>query len=127
VTSATLEDVTRRKPEPTAEQLAAEELVRRAREQGQEQGLSLAWPDRAAEAADQDGDRGAPEGELDDHLGYESTTPPSATAVIPATALTEAGRVEISVPRDRIPVSSRESQRRQRHPTGSRTWYFPVR
>lgn len=33
--NATLEDVTKKKrPEPTAEQLAAEELVRRAREQG---------------------------------------------------------------------------------------------
>jgi putative transposase len=32
--NATLEDVTRKKPEPTAEQLAAEEMVRRARERG---------------------------------------------------------------------------------------------
>ena len=34
--TATLDDVTRRKdkPEPTAEQRAAEELVRRAQEQG---------------------------------------------------------------------------------------------
>jgi hypothetical protein len=30
--SATLEDVAKKKPEPSAEQLAAEELVRRARE-----------------------------------------------------------------------------------------------
>ena len=37
----TLEDVTRKKPEPSAEQAAAEELVRRAREQG----LSLTGPD----------------------------------------------------------------------------------
>ena len=37
----TLEDVTKRKLEPSAEQLAAEELVRRAREQG----LSLTGPD----------------------------------------------------------------------------------
>jgi hypothetical protein len=40
--TATLDDVTKKiKPEPTAEQLAAEELVRRAREQG----LSLTGPD----------------------------------------------------------------------------------
>ena len=39
---ATLEDVTKKtRPEPTAEQKAAEELVRRAREQG----LSLTGPD----------------------------------------------------------------------------------
>ena len=37
----TLETVTKKKPEPTAEQVAAEELVRRAREQG----LSLTGPD----------------------------------------------------------------------------------
>jgi hypothetical protein len=37
----TLETVTKKKPEPTAEQAAAEELVRRAREQG----LSLTGPD----------------------------------------------------------------------------------
>ena len=40
--NATLEDVTKKKrTEPTAEQLAAEELVRQAREQG----LSLTGPD----------------------------------------------------------------------------------
>jgi hypothetical protein len=32
--SVTLETVTKKRPEPTAEQVAAEELVRRAREQG---------------------------------------------------------------------------------------------
>ena len=32
--SAILEDVTKKKPEPSAEQLAADEMVRRAREQG---------------------------------------------------------------------------------------------
>jgi hypothetical protein len=39
--TVTLETVTKKKPEPTAEQVAAEELVRRAREQG----LSLTGPD----------------------------------------------------------------------------------
>jgi putative transposase len=39
--TATLENVTKKKPEPTAEQVAAEELVRRAREQG----LSMTGPD----------------------------------------------------------------------------------
>jgi putative transposase len=39
--TATLGDVTKKKPEPSAEQRAAEELVRQAREQG----LSLTGPD----------------------------------------------------------------------------------
>ena len=39
--NATLEDVTRKKQEPTAEAIAAEEMARRAREQG----LSLTGPD----------------------------------------------------------------------------------
>jgi putative transposase len=39
--TATLENVTKKKPEPSAEQRAAEELVRRDREQG----LSLTGPD----------------------------------------------------------------------------------
>jgi hypothetical protein len=47
--TATLNDVSKKiKQEPTAEQLAAEELVRRAREQG----LSLTDPDGVTEAAD---------------------------------------------------------------------------
>ena len=41
VMTETLETVTKKKPEPTAEQAAAEELVRQAREQG----LSLTGPD----------------------------------------------------------------------------------
>src|SRR5215469_10778807 len=50
--TATLDGVTKKtKPEPTAEQLAAEELVRRAREQG----LSLTGPGRVTQAADQNG------------------------------------------------------------------------
>ena len=39
--NATLEDVTKKRPEPTAEEVAAQELVRQAREQG----LSLTGPD----------------------------------------------------------------------------------
>jgi hypothetical protein len=39
--TATINDVARRKPEPSAEQLAAAELVRLVREQG----LSLTGPD----------------------------------------------------------------------------------
>jgi hypothetical protein len=47
----TLEDVTKRKPRLSAEQLAAEELVRQAREQG----LALDRLGRTAEVADQNG------------------------------------------------------------------------
>jgi hypothetical protein len=39
--NATLENVTKKKAEPTAEAIAAEQMVRRAREQG----LSLTGPD----------------------------------------------------------------------------------
>jgi hypothetical protein len=48
--TATLGDVPKEKPEPTAEQ-AAEELVRQPREAGP----VADWPGRAAEAADQNG------------------------------------------------------------------------
>ena len=41
VMTETLETVTKKKPEPSAEQVAAEELVRQAREPG----LSLTGPD----------------------------------------------------------------------------------
>jgi hypothetical protein len=47
VMTETLEPVTKKKPEPTAEQAAAEELARRAREQG----LSLTGPDGLANVA----------------------------------------------------------------------------
>jgi hypothetical protein len=49
----TLVTVTKKKPELTAEQVAAEELGRRAREQG----AVPDWAGRAAEAADQGRDR----------------------------------------------------------------------
>jgi hypothetical protein len=51
VMNATLEDVTKKKPEPTAEAIAAEEIVRRARGAGPVSDRS----GRAAETADQDG------------------------------------------------------------------------
>src|SRR6185437_15292295 len=81
VMTETLETVTKKKPEPTAEQVAAEELVRLAREQG----LSLT-----------------------EHLGHERNTPAGNEAgnvrngSRPKKVLTEGtGQVAIEVPRDR--------------------------
>jgi len=64
---ATLEDVTNKKPEPTAEQLAAEELVRRAREQG----LSLTGPDGLLKQLTKTVLETALNQEMTEHLGHE--------------------------------------------------------
>jgi transposase-like protein len=69
--SATLENVTRKKPEPTAEQVAAEELVRRAREQG----LSLTGPDGLLKQLTKVVLETALDQELTEHLGHERNTP----------------------------------------------------
>ena len=68
---ATLEDVTNKKPEPTAEQLAAEELVRRAREQG----LSLTGPDGLLKQLTKQVLETALNQELTEHLGHEKKRP----------------------------------------------------
>jgi putative transposase len=58
---------------------------------------------------------GALEGELGDHLGYEKNDPAgrdggnSRNGYRAKTVLTDTGLVEISVPRDGIPPSSRKS------------------
>jgi hypothetical protein len=66
--TATLDDVTKKiKPEPTAEQLAAEELVRRAREQG----LSLTGPDGLLKQLTKTVLETALNQELTEHLGHE--------------------------------------------------------
>src|SRR5215470_1146932 len=102
--SATLEDVTRKKPEPSAEQLAAEELVRRAREQG----LSLTGPDGLLKQLTKTVIETALDQELTEHLGHkkngqvvnESGNVRNGTR--PKTVLTEStGEVGIEVPRDR--------------------------
>ena len=69
--SATLETVTKKKPEPTAEQVAAEELVRRAREQG----LSLTGPDGLLKQLTKVVIETALDQELTEHLGHERNTP----------------------------------------------------
>ena len=64
----TLEDVTKKtRPEPTAEQKAAEELVRRAREQG----LSLTGPDGLLKQLTKMVIETALDQEMTEHLGHE--------------------------------------------------------
>jgi transposase-like protein len=100
----TLEDVAKRKPEPSAEQLAAEELVRQAREQG----LSLTGPDGLLRQLTKTVLETALDQELTEHLGHEkNATVVNETGNVrngtrPKTVLTEGnGHVQVDVPRDR--------------------------
>ena len=103
--NATLEDMTEKKrPEPTAEQLAAEELVRQAREQG----LSLTGPDGLLKQLTKTVLETALDQELTEHLGHEKGAAAGNQAgnvrngSRPKTVLTEGtGQVGIDVPRDR--------------------------
>jgi putative transposase len=102
--TATLDDVTARKKkaEPTAEEAAAAELVRRAREQG----LSLTGPDGLLKQLTRAVLETALNEELTEHLGHERHGPAGTGNVRngtrPKTVLTEAsGQVPIDVPRDR--------------------------
>jgi len=116
--TATLDDVTKKiKPEPSAEQLAAEDLVRRAREQG----LSLTGPDGLLKQLTKTVLETALNQELTEHLGHEKHGQPESGNVRngtrPKTVLTEAsGQVQIEVPRDRAgtfePQIVRKRQRR---------------
>ena len=96
--------MTKKKPEPTAEQVAAEELVRRAREQG----LSLTGPDGLLKQLTKVVIETALDQELTEHLGHEKNTPAGnetgnvRNGARPKTVLTEGtGQVGIEVPRDR--------------------------
>src|ERR1700733_8345129 len=118
--TATLDDVTKKiKPEPSAEQLAAEDLVRRAREQG----LSLTGPDGLLKQLTKTVLETALNEEMTEHLGYEKRDPVGAgtgnirNGTRSKTVLTEnTGQVEIEVPRDRAgtfePQIVRKRQRR---------------
>jgi putative transposase len=104
VMTETLEPVTKKKPEPTAEQVAAEELVRRAREQG----LSLTGPDGLPKQLTKVVIETALDQELTEHLGHERNTPAGNEAgnvrngSRPKKVLTEGtGQVQVEVPRDR--------------------------
>jgi transposase-like protein len=104
--TATLDDVTRKKerPEPTAEQQLAEELVARAREQG----VSLTGPDGLLKQLTKTVLETALNQEMTEHLGHDKHTPAGnetgnvRNGTRPKTVLTEAsGQVPIEVPRDR--------------------------
>jgi putative transposase len=104
VMTETLESVTKKKPEASAEQAAAEELVRRAREQG----LSLTGPDGLLKQLTKVVIETALDQELTEHLGHEKNTPAgNETGNVrngsrPKTVLTDGtGQVGIEVPRDR--------------------------
>jgi putative transposase len=119
--SATLGDVPKKKekPELTAEQRVAEELVRRAREQG----LSLTGPDGLLKQLTKTVLETALNQELTEHLGHEKHGAPAGASgnvrngIRAKTVLTEAtGEVGIDVPRDRAgtfePQIVRKRQRR---------------
>jgi putative transposase len=118
--TATLNDVSKKiKQEPTAEQLAAEELVRRAREQG----LSLTGPDGLLRQLTKTVLETALNQELTEHLGHDKhgvvvgESGNIRNGSRPKTVLTEAsGQVQIEVPRDRDgsfePQIVRKRQRR---------------
>jgi len=103
MTSA-LEHVTKKGPELSAEQRAAEELVRRAREQG----LSLTGPDGLLKQLTKTVIETALDQELAGHLGHGKHAPAgNETGNVrngsrPKRVLTEsAGEVSVDVPRDR--------------------------
>jgi putative transposase len=116
----TLNDVTKRKPaEESAEQQAARELVRMAREQG----LSLTGPNGLLKQLTKTVLETALNEEMTEHLGHEKHGPSSGetgnirNGTRAKTVLTEStGQVEIDVPRDRAgtfdPQIVRKRQRR---------------
>jgi putative transposase len=119
--TATLDDVTKKKTkaEPSAQEQVAEELVRRAREQG----LSLTGPDGLLKQLTKTVLETALNQELTEHLGHEKHAPPGnetgnvRNGIRPKTVLTEgSGQVGIEVPRDRAgtfePQIVRKRQRR---------------
>jgi putative transposase len=118
--TATLDDVAKKKQaEQSAEQQAAVELVRLAREQG----LSLTGPDGLLKQLTKTVIETALSEEMTEHLGYEKHDPAGAgtgnirNGTRAKTVLTEAsGHVEVQVPRDRAgtfePQIVRKRQRR---------------
>src|SRR3954462_10688767 len=104
--TATLNDVAKKKDtEQSAEQQAAVELVRLAKEQG----LSLTGPDGVLKQLTKTGLEAGLGAEVTEHLGYEKHDPAGAgtgnirNGTRGKTVLTEAsGLVGIDVPRDRV-------------------------
>src|SRR4051794_30149508 len=100
--TATLETVAKKKEPPSAELVAARELVRQAREQG----LSLVGPDGLLKQLTKTVLETALDEELTEHLGHDKHSPSETGNVRNGTrtktVLSEAtGHVDIDVPRDR--------------------------
>jgi len=121
VMMTTLNDMTaKKKPEPSAEEIAARELVRLAKEQG----LSLTGPDGLLKQFTKSVLETALNEEMTEHLGHEKIRAPGArdsanvrNGTRAKTVLTHAsGQVELAVPRDREgtfePVIVKKRQRR---------------
>jgi transposase-like protein len=110
----------KKKPDPSAEEVAAKELVRLA----QEQGLSLTGPDGLLKQFTKTVLETALNEEMTEHLGHEKNRAAGGrdssnvrNGTRPKTVLTHAaGRVELEVPRDREgtfePVIVKKRQRR---------------
>jgi len=121
VMMTTLNDMTAKKrPEPSAEEIAARELVRLAKEHG----LSLTGPDGLLKQFTRSVLETALNEEMTEHLGHEKNRAPGArdsanvrNGTRAKTVLTHAsGQVELAVPRDREgtfePVIVKKRQRR---------------
>ncbi len=119
--TTTLSDMSaKKKPEPSAEEIAAKELVRLAKEQG----LSLTGPGGLLKQFTKNVLETALNEEMTEHLGHEKNRVPEGrdstnirNGARPKTVLTGAsGQVELEVPRDRDgtfePVIVRKRQRR---------------
>ena len=119
--TTTLSDMTaKRKPEPSAEEIAAKELGRLAKEQG----LSLTGPDGLLKQFTKNVLETALNEEMTEHLGHEKNRVPGGrestnvrNGTRPKTVLTHAtGQVDLEVPRDREgtfePVIVKKRQRR---------------
>src|SRR3974390_208176 len=114
-----------RNQEPTALSAADEQLLRELTERARAGGLKLTGEGGLLGKLTKMVVEGALEGELDDHLGYEKNDPAgrdggnSRNGYRGKTVLTEAGPVEISVPRDRdASFAPKIVARRQRRLTG---------
>ena len=119
--TTTLSDMTvKKKPEPSAEELAAKELVRLAKEQC----LSLTGPDGLLKQVTRNVLETALNEEMTEHLGHEKNRVPEGrestnvrNGTRPKPVLTHAtGQVDLEVPRDREgtfePVIVKKRQRR---------------
>ena len=113
--TTTLSDMTaKKKPDPSAEEIAAKELVRLA----QEQGLSLTGPNGLLKQFTKNVLETALNEEMTEHLGHEKNRAESdwdfsnaRNGTQPKTVLTHAtGKVQLEVPRDREAPSNRSRE-----------------